>query len=116
MSDYKLYSNYFEESNIEDIIKINNLFKESNIEMKVIIMPYEYQIRFGENQPSLLLPQELLTNFFKKNKIQFIDAYRYFKNNSRNSRDLFLPFDPMHLSSYGHQILFDIINKDIKNL
>ena len=112
-SDLKNYSLDEDKLNINILKEISEIFKEQNIEFTVIVSPYEYQVRNAELNNNLLLPQKLLKEFFEKNQISFIDAYTNFLESGFRSSDLFLPYDPMHLSTAGHKILFEIIQKDI---
>jgi len=112
-SDFKNYLLDIDQLNINNLKKISEIFKKENIKFTVIVSPYEYQVRNAEVNNNLLLPQRFLKKFFIKNKISYIDAYPKFLESGLKSSDLFLPFDPMHLSVEGHQILYKIIQKDL---
>tara|TARA_Y100000589_G_scaffold327324_1_gene368914 strand:+ start:4463 stop:5485 length:1023 start_codon:yes stop_codon:yes gene_type:complete len=114
-SDFKNYLLKIDNLNINKLKEINEIFKQKNIELTVIISPYEYQVRNAEVNNNLLLPQRFLKVFLKKNKIIYIDAYPKFLESGFKSSDLFLPYDPMHLSAKGHRILFEIVQKDLMN-
>ena len=115
-SDLKNYSLDTDQLNINNLKKISEIFKEHNIKFTVIVSPYEYQVRNAELNNNLLMPQRFLKEFFEKNQISFIDAYTKFLESSFKSSDLFLPYDPMHLSAAGHEILFEIIQNDITDI
>jgi hypothetical protein len=68
------------------------------------VLPYEYQVRVDGNSTSL--PQEMLHKYFETNQIAHVDALTSFR---QQSAELFLPYDPMHLSSQGHAVLYEII-------
>tara|TARA_B100000212_G_C27310595_1_gene505543 strand:- start:23 stop:1042 length:1020 start_codon:yes stop_codon:yes gene_type:complete len=114
-ADFKNYLLEIDKLNINNLKEINEIFKQKNIELIVIISPYEYQVRNAELNNNLLLPQIFLKEFLKENKIIYIDAYPEFLESGFKSSDLFLPYDPMHLSLKGHRILFEIIQKDLIN-
>ena len=112
--DLKKYYKDQSTSNLNNIRKIYNLINSKGIEFTVIISPYEYQIREANKNSKLLFPQKIIKEYLKINKINYIDAYYTFKNYTEKSSDLFLPFDPMHLSQKGHDVMFKIISKDLK--
>jgi hypothetical protein len=72
---------------------------KANIDLLVVILRYEYQLRMG----GLKEPQILLNSFFAKHKIEVLGLYEYFTQ--LNSEDYFLYGDPMHLSSVGHEVV-----------
>lgn len=113
--DLKNYSENIKESNIDKLNEISEILKSNGIKLTVIISPYEYQLRKVSRNINLLLPQKILSNYMEKRKINFINAYQDFNSYQGNSKDLFLPYDPMHFSAEGHKIIFDIMNKDMKN-
>lgn len=114
-SDFNNYLLDIDQLNIKNLRKISEIFKKQNIELVVIVSPYEYQVRNAKNNNIVLLPQRFLKEFFEKNQISYIDSYPQFLNSDFKSSDLFLPYDPMHLSEKGHEILFQIIKKDLTN-
>ena len=114
-ADLKSYSEKRNESNINKLNEIHEVLKSNGIKLTVIISPYEYQVREGSRNNSLLIPQKILSNYMEERKINYINAYKNFIGYGGNSKDLFLPYDPMHYSEKGHKIIFDVIDQDLKN-
>jgi len=85
---------------------IADVCERHNILFTVVVVPYEYQVRV--NNESTRLPQQMLANFFETNEISYVDALPSFR---RHSSELFLPYDPMHLSLQGHNALYVIISE-----
>ncbi len=111
--DLKKYKQANTISSLNKLGEIAQIFNSYGIQFVVLIAPYEYQIREGENNNQLLLPQINILKYLNKNQINNIDLYSTFKNFSQISTDLYLGYDPMHFSAKGHQILFDVISSDI---
>lgn len=111
--DYSLYKNnsdYYVKS-LKTIDEIAQKLKKNKIDLIIVILPYEYQLRLDD--PNLLLPQNVLKAHFKEQRISCIDIYDKMKNSSYKSRKLFLAADAMHFSKTGHKTAFDIINKEL---
>ncbi len=115
LKDLKNYSEKGIVSNINKLNEIYELLNSNGIKLTVIISPYEYQVREGSRNSTLLIPQKILSNYMEERKIDYINAYKNFIEYKGNSKDLFLPYDPMHYSEKGHKKIFDIINQDLKN-
>ena len=79
------------------IVRIKSIADHANIELLVVILPYEYQLRVG----GLRAPQERLSIFFRDNHIESLDLYEAFT--PFPSEDYFLYGDPMHFSDLGHK-------------
>ena len=100
--------NFNEDFAKSKILEIKNLIdNEENITF--LITPYSYQIRNKCKQTNFIL-QNKLKNILINNKINFYDFTKTFCNKSENN-NLFINFDPTHLSSYGHEIIFDFLEK-----
>ena len=110
---FESLNHYKEEEKINYLItkidEIKNFEKSKNINIKFIILPYEYQTRFN-CVPEFLLPQEKILKIFEERKINYINLTKNFCEYS-NPNTLFLNFDPVHLSVKGHDLVF----KSIKN-
>ena len=89
------------EKHLNAIVSIKSISDKLNIELSVVILPYEYQLRTG----GLKTPQDLLTKFFRKNNIKSFDLYEDLT--SLNSEEYYLYGDAMHLSSFGHKTVAD---------
>lgn len=97
-------SGYYREGNklvqeaLNNIEKIWGECKKNNIEFKIILLPYEYQLRETTNE--IWTPQKLLIKHFNERRIPFL-----FINDlgNVNSRSLYLFADGIHFSAEGHK-------------
>lgn len=111
--DLEMYKNskaYFE-VNMNVFKQMSDQLQSRGIGFKVIIMPYEAQLR--SRNDAFMLPQHMITNYFLTQGIDFIDASEDFRNADVPSKQLYLYGDPMHLSSVGHRVLYNILINDI---
>ena len=102
----------FKKNNVYDafdkkISEINNLLEKNNINRIFIIIPYSYQMR-DKCKKTDFFPQKKLKKLFEKNEVKFFDFTEIFCKKS-NEKNLFINFDPTHLSSFGHEIVFQSI-------
>ncbi|MDL1967028.1 MAG: hypothetical protein LWW97_00420 [Deltaproteobacteria bacterium] len=90
---------------LEILRYISEILSENRIKFKVILFPYEYQLRTNDH----LTPQENLKNFFSQYHIEYIDLYDYLLNHIRDNKieanKLFLYNDSTHFSEFGHQVI-----------
>ncbi|OUW73645.1 MAG: hypothetical protein CBD76_03005 [Pelagibacteraceae bacterium TMED216] len=91
----------------DDILKITNYIANKNSRVVFLITPYNYQIKKNCNQKNLT-PQKKLSEVFKINKINFYDFTGSFCS---ENIDLFIKFDPTHLSKKGHEIVYNYLKK-----
>ena len=56
----------------------------------------------------MLRPQNEIKKIFVSLSFKLNDYTKNFCNNVKN-KDLFLPYDPVHLSKYGHQHVSNLI-------
>ena len=91
--------------------EIKNFENSENINIKFIILPYEYQTR-NYCESKFLLPQEKILKVFEERKIDYINLTKNFCNHS-NPKKLYLNFDPVHLSIRGHDLVFKLIKNGI---
>ena len=84
------------------------LYEAGDIPFTVFILPFAAQMDLGEST----LPQQRLTAIFDSQEIQHVDMLPAFRTNI-NAIELFLPYDPMHLSPDGHDVLFQAIRDRI---
>lgn len=96
-------------SALHNICIIYNKCKESNIDFKIVLLPYEYQLR--ENTDEVWAPQELLIKHLNEMGIPFL-----FINDLGNtdSRSLFLFADGIHFSAEGHKQIAQKLISSIK--
>ncbi|MDC3157012.1 hypothetical protein OA669_00490 [Candidatus Pelagibacter bacterium] len=93
------------EKNLNKIIKYS---KNNKLNVKFILLPYKYQIK-KNCISSVMNPQKKINYMFKRLNYQLFDFSSDFCK--RNSNNLFLNFDPMHLSSDGHKFVSDLLTK-----
>ncbi|HEY0322594.1 MAG TPA: SGNH/GDSL hydrolase family protein [Pyrinomonadaceae bacterium] len=109
--DYQFYTggsgNFLETMSIYD--EMNRYLQSRNIELTVVILPYEYQLRTKEEKN--LLPQKLLTAYFKEKGIQYIDAYDYFARSGGDAKEDYLYADFGHFSKKGHRAVFNLLKE-----
>ena len=91
--------------------EIKNFEESKDINIKFIILPYEYQTR-NYCESKFLLPQEKILEIFEERKIDYINLTKNFCNHS-NPKKLYLNFDPVHLSIKGHDLVFKLIKSVI---
>lgn len=105
---------YEDEKNLLEFEKILNqmtkFMDKNNLKYKYVLLPYAHQIR-NNCQKELLKPQEIIKKIFDNQNINLKDYTNEFcKINNKN--DLFLKYDPVHLSRYGHKYVSDLVIAD----
>ena len=110
--DYML-ALYEEEDNLkefENYIRKIYLFSESNnLKTKFILLPYAHQIK-KNCEKDLMVPQKIINKIFTKQGLKLYDYSSNFCSEKDSS--LFLKFDPVHLSKYGHKYVSNLIIED----
>tara|TARA_Y100000591_G_scaffold256738_1_gene228746 strand:+ start:232 stop:1218 length:987 start_codon:yes stop_codon:yes gene_type:complete len=112
---YSLMANLYEEEN--NLIKLKrhilDIYKYSQIhgiETKFILLPYAYQVK-NNCRADLMKPQTEINRLFKENNVQLNDYSKEFCNEPKRD-NLFLPYDPVHLSSDGHKFVSKLLIND----
>lgn len=95
------------ENNLNEFKKI---LKDNNFKFEFIMLPYAYQIK-NNCKKKLLSPQNYVKKIFDKLDLKLLDYTQKFCSSS-DKNELFLPFDPVHLSKYGHKFVSDLLIKD----
>jgi len=95
---------------LDPIDRIAKRYGTAEIPFTVFVMPFAGQMGLNESS----LPQKNITAFFLRNGIDFVDLLPRFRA-EKFSKELFLPFDPMHLSPEGHEVLFQVIGEQIRS-
>lgn len=95
--------------------KIKKITKDGNFNSKFILLPYAHQVN-NNCEDEFLKPQNDIIKIFNKLDLELIDFTQEFCDTS-NKKQLFLPYDPVHLSKYGHKVVSDLLiaNKIIAN-
>tara|TARA_B110001452_G_scaffold265090_1_gene269210 strand:- start:1069 stop:2067 length:999 start_codon:yes stop_codon:yes gene_type:complete len=95
------------ESHINQLI---NITKEKNLNPKFVLLPYAHQVK-NNCAEEFLKPQNNILKIFNKLDVKLINYTQQFCAIS-NKNELFLPYDPVHLSEYGHKIVSDLLITD----
>jgi len=110
---FESYKSYKEENKIKFLRKkISHIKKIENLNVKFLILPYEYQAR-NNCKEEFMKPQEEIIKIFNEFQISFIDLSDEFCNYEK-SKKLYLNFDPVHLSVKGHEFVFEILRTKIE--
>ena len=94
----------------KDVNEITNFLIKNNLNYKYVLLPYAHQIK-NNCQKELLKPQEMIKKIFDNQNIDIKDFTNEFCKND-NKKDLFLKYDPVHLSRYGHKYISDLVIAD----
>ncbi len=94
---------------LESLHSLVEKFTAKGIDCRVILLPYEFQLR--KNEQRYLLPQRILSDFMTEHHISFVDTFPYFAASGRSSKEFFMFGDHMHLSAKGHRVVFGILEK-----
>ena len=92
------------------ISEISNFAKKININYKYVLLPYAHQI-INNCEKEFLKPQEIIKEIFDSENL-FLNDYTNDFCKISNNKDLFLKYDPVHLSKYGHKYVSDLLITD----
>ncbi|MBI5729819.1 MAG: SGNH/GDSL hydrolase family protein [Ignavibacteriales bacterium] len=113
--DYFLYDYQFYESSnplynksIVNIKECASIARSKNVDISVIILPYEYQIR-NFNKKELFRPQKLFQKKLESTGIKIFDISEDFKPYTNDSKSLYLFGDGIHFSELGHKLISKIL-------
>ncbi len=97
------------EKAVRNLTEIDTILEENLINLKIILLPYEVQLRKqGDN-----LPQKILIEYLEKHKISVYDLYDSIIKSGYDSEDLYLFGDGIHFSKLGHDLISKIMVKEI---
>lgn len=88
---------------IDEIVSYAEL---KNMPIDFVLLPFAHQLN-SDCKDDILVPQKIINNIFSKIDKQFYDFTTYFCNNTKNN--LYLNYDPVHLSRAGHQLVSRLI-------
>jgi lysophospholipase L1-like esterase len=126
-SYFEFVNQYYAEDNpiylsaMNDIRTIIKFCENKNIELDIVLIPYEYQLRKYQ-EDSIFEPQQLIRHNLRSENISVYDCSDFFIKRGYNSKDLYLYGDGIHFSEYGHQLMqefiFDVVlaESDLKNI
>jgi len=109
-----IYNMYQDEKNLVDYQKkLNKLIQNvgKNIELNVVLLPWEHQLKNQCANKDLLFPQDFITKYFLDKKVVYFNVTNNFCKNKK-SEEMYLKFDPAHLSSKGHKYIENIISEN----
>ncbi len=108
--DLNLYNNEILVENIDkNISLISDKFKGKKNKIYFYVIPYAMQIT-SENCKKNDIAEKIIFEKLKKYKFNIISLKKSFCN-FKDKNDLFLKFDPAHLSTMGH----DLVYKELRN-
>ena len=106
-----LYNNNENLSQFEKYIQEIQIFsKKNSLDIEFVLLPYAHQV-INDCRQDLLKPQNQIKKIFNKLNLELKDYTDKFCEES-NKKQLFLTFDPVHLSKDGHKYVFDLLRKD----
>ena len=92
------------ESYINKIVKFS---KYNDIETEFVLLPYRHQV-VNRCKKEYLKPQNKIKKIFNLLNVKLHD-YTFNFCDYENNEDLFLSYDPVHLSIYGHRLVSDLV-------
>ena len=111
---FKTILNFYQNQNLDTFQDYLTVLKskayKNDIELKIILLPYEYQTRMCIEKN--FIPQEKIATIISNLNIDFFDYTKEFCK-IKKPKNLFLKFDPMHLSPQGHNLVFNLIRNKI---
>ena len=112
---FESYKSYKKEKNINFFInkidEINSYSNNKKIDILFVLIPYEYQVR-KNCEEKLLLPQNKIKKILKEKKLKYFDFTKDFCNHP-SPKELYLKFDPVHLSVIGHNFIYNTMGRII---
>lgn len=114
LSDYQNYlDNGAVEKRLRPLEAVSTVLKKRNIEFTVVLAPYEYQLRHSRpasDPTDVFLPQRVIRQYLRANGISFVDTSpEFLALASKQPKNYFLSFDPMHFSARGHAEMVSIL-------
>ena len=105
---------YEDENNISNfenyIIRINQFSLKNDLNLNFVLLPYSFQIQ-NNCKKEFLKPQQTINRIFRSLNIKLNDYTKELCSNSLKT-DLFLPYDPVHLSVDGHKYVSELLIRD----
>ena len=95
------------DATVRRIGEISAALKEKRVRFVVVLAPFEHQLSHPED-PASSVPQEKLGKRLARMGVPYVDPRPLF-GRDRAGSDYFLPYDAMHFSRRGHQVMADAI-------
>ena len=96
---------------IDNIRQISSVCDSLGVKLRVVLLPYEYQVRnYGESKSGLsrqdiFYPQELMKEKLKGLNITVTDLREAFRDDYKDSRSYYLYGDGIHFNNKGHRLI-----------
>ena len=112
---FRLMNSFYEDNSkldalAENLSYIQKYATSNNLNIKFVLLPYAYQIQ-KKCVSDLMRPQKNIKKIFNKLNLKIYDYTENFCKYSGDEK-LFLPFDPVHLSKYGHIYVLKLLKSD----
>jgi len=92
------------------VIDIDEFMSKNDLKYRYVLLPYAYQVR-NNCKKNFLKPQEIIKEILNKKNLNLRDYTSEFCK-IPNNNDLFLKYDPVHLSNYGHRFVSELLMQD----
>lgn len=102
--------NFYKKNQINSLYDLTVELKKINTELYVITLPYEYQTRTCDE--NILFPQKKIKELFNSTEINYYDFTEKFCN-AEKPKNLYIKYDPMHLSELGHNLVYNLIKNQV---
>ena len=96
---------------INNIRQISSVCDSLGVNLRVVLLPYEYQVRnYSESKSGLsgqgiFYPQELMKEKLKGLNITVTDLREAFRDDYKDSRSYYLYGDGIHFNNKGHRLI-----------
>ncbi|MER3630768.1 MAG: hypothetical protein C4325_00180 [Blastocatellia bacterium] len=97
---------------IRPVAELNRFLKSRNINLRVYLLPYEFQLRASAG-PDVMRPQSIILSALEADGLKARDLTPDFTTAGIDPSLLFLYGDPMHLSSDGTLIAAESVCRDL---
>ena len=94
----------------KNVNEITEYMIKNDLKFNYVLLPYAHQV-LNNCQKELLKPQETIEKIFNNQNIK-LKNYTYEFCKIKNKKDLFIKYDPVHLSRYGHKYIYDLLIRD----
>ena len=106
-----LYDNEKNLLGFEKFVKeIDEFMNKNDLKYRYVLLPYAHQVK-NNCKKELLKPQEIIKEILNKKNLSLRDYTEEFCK-IPNNNNLFLKYDPVHLSNYGHRFVSDLLMHD----
>ena len=113
--DSKFYNdeNKLLKKSVKNIVYMADICNKLKIDFCLFFLPYEYQIRSGNNE-SFHKPQKILSKLLYSYNVKTIDCVGAFEDGFMTPQQFYLYGDGIHFSRIGHKHIADFILNQLK--